>query len=386
MSGKGPTAPNSAPEGAGRVLRLCWILPQPRLSGGIRTTRELAEAMAERGHDVTIAFPSWRRAWPAPWRVRSLARTLRSAWREWGRQRHHLAGATVRLIEVAGEEVRAADVPDADVVIGTWWRTMEWIRDWPPSKGLKAYYIQHYELHAGDPERVRETYRQPSIKFAVSSWLTRLMEEEFGDPNSVVIPNGVDRRVFDASRRGKAGVPTVGFMYARRSWKGVDTAVQALRLAQAEQPGLRVLSFGSEVPRRSEIGLEGFEFFHRPAQSEIAAIYRSCDCWILPSETEGFGLPGLEAAACRCPVVATRCGGPEDYVRDGVSGFLVPVRNPEEMARRVLEIVGLSEREWLAMSDASYAVLEDFDWAVSAQRLERLLIDAVEHQEKVVLT
>ena len=86
---------------------------------------------------------------------------------------------------------------------------------------------------------------------------------------------------------------------------------------------------------------KNLDFSLRPPQDQIPHIYRKSDCWIVSSITEGFGMPGLEAAACRCPVVTTRCGGPEDYVQDGVSGYLVPVGDAQDDAEHpVAELDG----------------------------------------------
>ncbi len=88
-------------------------------------------------------------------------------------------------------------------------------------------------------------------------------------------------------------------------------------------------------------------------------------------------MPGLEAAACRCPVVATRSGGPEDYVRDGVSGRLVPVDDPVEMATAIAEVLSLDEAAWATMGQASHELASCFDWDRSAETLEEVLVQAV---------
>jgi glycosyltransferase involved in cell wall biosynthesis len=115
----------------------------------------------------------------------------------------------------------------------------------------------------------------------------------------------------------------------------------------------------------------------RPEQHQIPQLYRQADCWLVSSTSEGFGMPGLESAACRCPVVSTRCGGPEDYVRDGSSGYLVDVGSPQQMAQRILDVVTRDDAAWRQMSQASYDIASTFNWARSAEILEEALLAAV---------
>lgn len=359
-------------------LRINWIYPATNLAGGTKSNRLIAEAMARRGHDVHIYYSTSNGPWPSPRHPRLLLRRLK---KELGGKRavrtHHLMESQVPVVKVPNWPIRARDVRDADVVIATWWETREWIESWPASKGLKAYFIRHYEVHGGDPERVKATYRMPGLKLVIARWLARLMEEEFGDPNSVLVPNGVDWKQFDSTPRERGEPPTVGVLYSHTAWKGSETAFAALRLVQKQLPELRVLSFGADPLGDWWPAPANLEFLHRPPQAQIAPLYRRCDCWIVPSVLEGFGMPGLEAAACRCPIVATRCGGPEDYVDHGRSGFLVPVGDAEAMAARVLEVVTQPAEAWREMSEASYQMAKRFDWDRSAEVLEGALLRAL---------
>ncbi len=88
-------------------------------------------------------------------------------------------------------------------------------------------------------------------------------------------------------------------------------------------------------------------------------------------------MPGLEAAACHCPIVSTRCGGSEDYVEDGESGRPVPVGDVEAMADAILEVLDLSDSDWGRMSEASYSIAQRFDWDRSAEILEDALLRGI---------
>ena len=71
----------------------------------------------------------------------------------------------------------------------------------------------------------------------------------------------------------------------------------------------------------------------------VANLLQSTDLFILPSQTESFGLAALEAMACGAPVVASRAGGLPEVVEDGVSGILEPVGSVEAMGRRAIELL-----------------------------------------------
>ena len=363
---------------ARKSLRICWVLPGTGLSGGVKSTRLLAEAMVARGHDVSIAYTRGGPPWPSPLHVGSFARRAMKAWRSRGVEPpHHLETSTARLIPVDARDVLPHHVPDADFVIGTWWETMESISHWPDSKGIKAHFVRHHEIFGGEPERVRATYRLPTQKFVIARWLQRVMADEYGQPDAVLVPNGVDWTQFNSEPRPRQPVPTVGLLYSHVKWKDTETAFEAIRIAQQSIPDLRVIAFGNKPLLSTHRAPTSLQLSVRPAQNAIPQIYRSADLWLVSSITEGFGMPGLEAAACRCPVVSTRCGGPEDYVQDGVSGYLVPVGDAKEMGQRIVDVLTQDDASWRRMSEASYAIARTFNWERSAELLEDALLATV---------
>ena len=361
-----------------RKLRINWILARPSLAGGVKSNRLIAEATARRGHQVLVAYPAGPEPWPTPLHVRAFTKRVFAGLRGAGREEHHLTRSTVDVNPVKKCRICPDDVPDADFCIASWWQVREAIDEWPPSKGMKVHLIRGYEVWGDDPQRVRAVYRLPGLKVVISTWLQQIMVDEFRDLHTVLVPNGVDRQQFDAPPRGRATVPTVGLQYGTSTLRGANTAFASLRLAQQRMPQLRVIAFGRSPILKEHRSPANFEYYLRPDQRLIPKLCRSADCWIVPSTSEGFGLPGLEAAACRCPVVSTRCGGPEDYVDDGVSGRLVDVGDAPQMANAVLEILDLNERQWRAMSDSSYRISLKFDWDQSAEKLEHALLSAAD--------
>ena len=360
-----------------RPLIINWVLPRPSLSGGVKSNKLIAEAMVKRGHTVNTLYVDLPTPRPKIWRVRTFIRYLINLYRNRGLQKHHLESSSTNLIPISGEVISCSDAPDADITIATWWETAYWIKNWPESKGMKLYFIRHHELHGGDSKSVAATYKLPYKKIVIANWLKRLMEEEYRDNDVTLVPNGVDWQQFNFQARAKQAVPTIGFLYGSVEWKGAGMAFSAIRLVQSKIPDLRVICFGSQPIDSVHKLPNNFEYHLRPDQNIIPNLYRQTDCWLLPSTSEGFGMPGLEAAACGTPIVTTRCGGPEDYVKHGHNGYLVDVGDVQAMADHINKVLTMDPKSWMQMSSNSAGYVKRFDWDVSADILEQELLDLV---------
>jgi glycosyltransferase involved in cell wall biosynthesis len=351
-----------------RPLRVSFVLPDRGLSGGIRVVVIHANRLIERGHQVAIVYP--RRPWPR--NPRRLLRRLYNEGRRWtGRDRDHIDTFTGFTVVTSQSRSRSA-VPDGDMVFATHWLTADLVADLPPRKGRKAYFLQSYEAHSFDPEKVDATWRLPLQKFVVARWLQDLAREKFGDASAVWVPNGVDRSQFDAPPRGLHSPRSIGFVYSPASVKNPEMALEVHERVRRRFPDLQLISFGAARPTLVHRAVPNMTFFRRPPQETLRDIYASADVWLCSSGVEGFGLPLLEAMACRCPVVTTRCGGVVDFVRDGQNGFLVDVGDAEGMADAVIGLLSDPQR-WDRASQAAYATRLEFTWERSSSLFEAAL-------------
>ena len=75
------------------------------------------------------------------------------------------------------------------------------------------------------------------------------------------------------------------------------------------------------------------------AREDIADILAAADLFVLPSLSEGFPFVLLEALAMGCPIVASRVNGVPELIEDRKTGFLVPPRDPQSLARAIREVL-----------------------------------------------
>ena len=229
-------------------MKVTFVIAQADLSGGVRVVSIYAERLRRRGHDVVIvARPSRAPTLREKARSALMGRALPSAARSGPTHLDDL-DVPVHFID-SHRPVTAADVPDADVIVATWWETAEWVEAMPESKGAKAYFLQHYEVHAGQPvARVEKTWRSAMHKITISQWLVDLARDHFGDSTVSLVPNAVDLEQFNSPPRGKQTVPTVGVMYSVVPFKGCEVSLKAVDLASRVVPKLRLVAFGNRDP------------------------------------------------------------------------------------------------------------------------------------------
>lgn len=206
---------------------------------------------------------------------------------------------------------------------------------------------------------------------AVSTFLKDETVRDFTVPADRidVIPNFVDTRFWRPGRepchRSKLapeGEKIVMHVSNYRAVKRPQDIVEVFAKIREQVPARLVLvGEGPERPRAlahaTELGLrEHVLFLGRHAAVE--ELLSCADLFLLPSETESFGLAALEAMASGAPVVASRTGGLPEVVEDGVTGYLLPVGDTEAMAEagvRILCDEALHER----MSAAGRTVAEE---------------------------
>ena len=167
-----------------------------------------------------------------------------------------------------------------------------------------------------------------------------------------VIVKGVHLDRFTASRLHREPIatdpqpPVILAVSGLVRIKGIEHVLEAL--AQVRKAG-HAFSFvvcgdgeqqAALEQRAEELGLSEVTHFRgRVPRSVIAEYFASAAMLVHGSLIEAAGNVLLEAMASGLPVVCTDAGGPAEYVQNGVTGFVVPVANPQAMAARIIELL-----------------------------------------------
>lgn len=166
-----------------------------------------------------------------------------------------------------------------------------------------------------------------------------------------VLPNGtkLPKLHDDVGVVVQDGVPEFVMLCTLEPNKGVSTFLEAAAIVLAKRPAsatFTVYGDGDGAPeyRKSlfafikQHNLENSCFLH-PKQANVDSIYRRCRAVIVASEIESFSLVAIEAMSYAKPVIATRCGGPEDIVEEKKTGYLIPIGNSELLAEQMIRLM-----------------------------------------------
>jgi N-acetyl-alpha-D-glucosaminyl L-malate synthase BshA len=207
---------------------------------------------------------------------------------------------------------------------------------------------------------------------AVSESLRRATKEQLQIPNTIhVVPNFVEPERYERARTHPGArrwaKPDEKILVHISNFRPVKRVLDVVDVFERVRHQMRArLLLVGDGPERSRVEqrcrdceiCDDITFVGNLARVE--EILTGADLFVLPSETESFGLAALEAMACGVPVIATRVGGIPEVVRDGVDGLLFAVGDVDAMAAGALSI--LRERaRWESMSEsARRRALEDF--------------------------
>lgn len=191
----------------------------------------------------------------------------------------------------------------------------------------------------------------------------------------IVINNIVDVNKFDLAKPGRRPNLNIGFLGGLNSSnKGLDLLLRAVSLLQRKDIVLHIGGDGilldSFKSMAKDLGIDQICIFYGEiSRSGISDFFSKLDLFVLPSRYETFGIVLIEAMACGVPVIATKCGGPEEIVTP-LSGILIQKESVEEL-KKAIEKISENLETYDKEAIRKYAD-ENFGQGVFIERISKL--------------
>ncbi len=232
-------------------------------------------------------------------------------------------------------------------------------------------------LNGIDISPYKRRARRPSTRSSARS-SARALTQPPTEPStqSADGQDGTDRRSFLIGTLARLSPP-----------KGIDTMIEAAKIVIASYPSVRFVIAGTgpletDLSRKvRDLRLE--PYVRMPGfVDDVPGFLAGLDLYVLPSDTEGTPLALIEAMAAGLPVVATRVGGVPEVVIDGVTGLLVPPRQPKALAQAIVRLLvdpDLAKSMGASGRERAETV---FDAKVTAEKTVEVYRDVLASKEK----
>lgn len=345
--------------------------------GGIENhLRWLAEAQADRGHDVTVLVTN-----PAG---------LKTSVRE----EHGVRVIRAARIATVASTPLSLSLPlrlarlHPDIVHLHFPYPLGEVSQWLLRRGRAAVMTYHSDVVRQEgflalygPVLKRVLRRMDRILatsepyIQSSPWLRPLADK------CTVVPLGIDVQRFSqpqpervASIRERFPGPRLLFVGRLRYYKGLDYLIQAMREVDAT---LLIVGTGPEAARLErlcrELGVaHKVHFLGDVSDDHLPAYYQAADIFVLPSShrSEAFGIVLLEAMAAGTPLITTELGTGTSWVnQDGVTGLVVPPRDASALARAIQRMLADESLRRTMAARAQARARTEFDLPVLVERV-----------------
>lgn len=361
-------------------LRIFFLVPSLAVGGAETQLTHLAEGLAARGHEVTVAVHYSGGALEGRLHGARLVRLDKAG-------RWDLAGFALRLVRA----VRACGPDVVCTFLGTPNILAAALRPWIRPARLawtvrcSDMDLSRYDWAVRFAARTEAFLSPLADLIMVNSQAGRdvAVRRGMAPGRMVVVVNGFDSDRFApdpaAGARVRAewgmpgGAPLVGLAARLDPMKDHETFLAAARLVAGRDEAVRFVCVGDGplraglAARSRALGLDD-RLLWAGERRDMAAVYNALDVCCLASITEGFPNVLGEAMACGVPCVTTDVGDAARLV--GATGTVVPPRDPEALADGILETLGRVRNG--RAPDTRARIVDEYSLAAMVGRVEGL--------------
>lgn len=364
-------------------MRISFLTPHLNIAGGVKNILTFANLLAERGHDINVVTPP-----PHSINLRTIKKIqlgylLQSRKLIWSKitsnlrriisppQDHQWLSSKVNIHFVPDFIER--EMPDADVIVCSGGSDGPLIKNYRPNKGIKFVFFQHFGAHGLTSEEAAVA-QMPFKKLVLASWIGELLKKRFNQ-DSTLVRCPVNTNFFYPAGRKESENMTVGMLHHTTAWKGTSDGIKAFQKVRRHHPELKLLMFGCNG--KPWLRFAPYCTFHYdPPQIALREIYSSCDIWVCPSWTEGFGMTSAEAMACKCCLITTDNGGSQDFARPNETALVSPPRDIDRLAENITKVV-VDNQLRKTLANNGYNLIQTFTWKSATDIMEKTFLNAL---------
>lgn len=339
-------------------MKINFILPFKRMSGGIRVVYIYANYLVQQGHEVCCYVPmiSYRgKGQNILFRIKaSLSNTIKKeSWFE--------CKFPVKIVPL----IRDSFIEDADVVIATAWQTSFDVNKLSEKKGRKYYFIQGYEVFNGNINDVEKTYSLGISMITISKKLQNKLLKFSNDVS--VIYNGLYDSEYIKGEKKHLNKFTIMIMYHEDEHKGTSEGLEVIQKIKEKYDNIQIIIFGRKISKKFD---QDYIVEESPQREKLMKLYEKADVYLFTSKIEAWGLPIVEAMANKCAVIGRKIGA-LDELYDGKNAIIVNDINEmyEALERAYKNRLFLYE-----VQDAAYCTAKSLSWDKSAQKFESIIL------------
>jgi glycosyltransferase involved in cell wall biosynthesis len=229
---------------------------------------------------------------------------------------------------------------------------------------------------------------------AVSEWVKYDIAKYRIDERKIVpVHNGINVSEFRPTEatgvRRKYGIdgPMLLFVGRMITQKGIPYLIEAVPLVLEKHPDTKLLLIGRGNALKAlkkkvkAMGLEKNVIFSGYLTEEmLKESYGTCDLFVLPSVWEVLPIAILEAMSSSKAVVCTGAGGDAELVKDGLNGYVVPIRDPVKLAEKINALLDDPEKRARMGRAGRKRAEEEFDWKLIAARTKEVYEDVLKER------
>ncbi len=336
-------------------MKINFLTPHLRISGGTRIILMYASLLAKEGHDVTVFVRSTNTI------RRTVANIFHLGYPKW------IKDFKARVSRVS--DFTEKSIGRADIIVATTFTTAKTVSNFGVEAGKQFYLVQHDEgLYHGDRSKVDEALALPQKKIVVSTWLRDILRDNHAQSSEVLL-NPIDTDLFRPLPKSSHEEIRILLLHHVYKWKGTKEGIEIVKKLKNTYPKIRLMGFG--VRDLNAGGMFDEYYFDLP-QEKLPWLYNRADIYLCPSWDEGAGLPSMEAMSCGTALVTYDNGGSWDFAFDGKTALVAKHRDMEDLERKLEVLIKDTELRESIVKNALQFFEHHPTWKDQVARLEEI--------------